>query len=265
MADFWTKVKAGLFFLTGIALAVVLYLWFVQFKFARKTHHYKVKVKRAAWVQKGTLVTVNGVPKGRVEKIELYPDSVLIYIRLEDYALMEGARATVENQGVMGERRIEVYLGQGDTLPEWTTIPGDEAPTVGDLIAYARDLLRDLDSLAVETRSLVRNSSQRVEVIEEKLSRAIDEITALSAELRASSARLSLKGEESLAKLDSLVAELDTAATLVKELARSEGTLQRLSKEDKLYLEVEKTVKEAQALLEDIRSNPQKYIKISIF
>ncbi len=265
MADFWTKVKAGAFFIIALLIGVLLYFWFVQFKFARKSHHYKVKVKRAAWVQKGTLVTVNGVPKGRVEKIELYPDSVLIYIRIEDYALMEGARATVENQGVMGERRIEVYLGQGDTLPEWTTIPGDEAPTVGDLIAYTRDLLRDLDSLAIETRGLVKSTSERVKTLEEKLSKAIDEIAALSAELRASGARLSLKGEESLAKLDSLVAKLDTAAAAVKELAQSQGTLQRLATEDKLYIELEKTLKEAQALIEDIRSNPEKYIRISIF
>ncbi len=265
MTDFWTKVKAGLFFLVALALGFGLYLWFIQFKFARKTHRYKVKVKRAAWVQKGTLVTVNGVPKGRVEKIELYPDSVLIYIKIEDYVLMEGARATVENQGVMGERRIEVYLGQGDTLPEGATIPGDEAPTIGDLIVYARDLMRDLDSLAVEARGLVQSSSRRVEKLEAQLSKAIEEITALSAELRASAARLSLRGEESLAKLDTLVARLDTTAGLLKEMAQAQGTLQRLATEDRLYVELEKTVKEAQALLEDIRSNPQKYIRISIF
>lgn len=241
------------------------YLWFAKWRFNRQVHMYKVRVSSASWVQKGTLVTISGVPKGRVEEVRLYPDSVILLISIEDYALMKGAQAKIENQGVMGERRVEVYMGEGDTLSSWATIPGYDTPTIGDLVERADKLMQDVDSLALEARNAVRRVSERTQALEAQLTSTLSEVEALSRELRVSVKRVSERTDTSFARLDSLIVHLDSLSVSLKALVEAEGTAQRLAKDDKLYKELEKTVRSAQDLIEDIRANPRRYFTIEIF
>jgi len=265
MDNFGNRVKAGLLILAGLAVLIGGYIWFTQFRLSRSIHRYKVKVETASWIQKGTLVTISGVPKGRVDAIQLYAESVIIFISIEDYSLMEGASAYIENQGVMGERRIDIYMGDGDTLATWATIPGEDSPTIGDLVDYAGKLLEDVDSLAVESRSALRGASQRMDILQIQLTATLSEIENLAAELRASTRKISVRSDTTFARIDSLVTHMDSVTVALKTLVESEGTVQRLAEDDKLYKDLEKTIKSAQELIEDIQANPKRYITIEIF
>ncbi len=265
MTDGWTRVKSGALILVSLAVLVGGYMWFSNFKISRNTRHYKVNVSRASWIQKGTLVTISGVAKGRVDEIQLYPDSVVIFISLEDYPLRQGARAYIENQGVMGERRIDLYMGSGDTLEQWATIPGEDSPTIGDLVEYAGQLMEDVDSLAVEARTALRGAARRTDQLQIQLSATLSEIEGLSRDLRASTHRITAKSDTSFAKLDTLITHLDTLSLTLHQMAESQGTVQRLAEDDQIYREMEKTLKSTQELLDDIRNNPRKYIHIEIF
>ncbi len=259
------RIRTGILLLLGVVVLVGGYLWFANWRFNRKVHKYRVNVASASWVQNGTLVTISGVPKGRVDGLELYPESVILFIGIEDYALMEGAFATIENQGVMGERRIEIYMGKGDTLPEGTTIPGYDTPTIGDLVERADKLMQDVDSLALEARSAVKGMSERTQALEAQVTTTLSEIEALSRELRVSVRRVSERTDTSITRFDSLIVHLDSVSVNLKALIEAEGTAQRLAKDDRLYKELEKTVRSAQDLIEDIRTNPKRYLTIEIF
>lgn len=265
MTDGWARVKAGALILASLVMLIGGYMWFTNFRLSKNTRHYKVRVSRASWIQKGTLVTISGVAKGRVDAIQLYPESVIIFISIEDYPLRQGARAYIENQGVMGERRIDLYMGDGDTLEQWATVPGEDSPTIGDLVNYAGQLMQDVDSLAREARLALRGAAQRADQVQAQLSSTLAEIEALSADLRASTARITAKSDTSFAKLDSLVTHLDSVTLSMHQLLESEGTAQRLARDDQLYRDLERTVKSAQELLDDIRANPRRYITIEIF
>ena len=51
----------------------------------------------------------------------------------------------------------------------------------------------------------------------------------------------------------------------IGKINRKEGTVGLLLNDEKLYDEVTKAAKELNLLLEDIRSNPSKYVKVSVF
>lgn len=259
------RVRTGILILIGIVVLVGGYIWFANWRFNRKVHRYKVNVASASWVQKGTLVTISGVPKGRVDELQLYPESVILFISIEDYALMDSAFAIIENQGVMGERRVELYMGKGDTLPEWSTIPGYDTPTIGDLVERADKLMQDVDSLALEARSAIKGISERTQALEAQVTTTLSEIEALSRELRVSVKRVSDRTDTSITRLDSLIVHLDSVSVSMRALVEAEGTAQRLATDDKLYKDLEKVVRSAQDLIEDIRANPQRYFTIKIF
>ena len=53
--------------------------------------------------------------------------------------------------------------------------------------------------------------------------------------------------------------------TILGRLERGEGTLGRLSTDDSLYEELEATVRTMRELMEDIKANPGRYLKIEVF
>lgn len=63
----------------------------------------------------------------------------------------------------------------------------------------------------------------------------------------------------------SLVRALQTADTLLSRIERGQGTLGRLAADSALYVETTRAVSELRALLADIKANPKRYFKVSVF
>jgi len=52
---------------------------------------------------------------------------------------------------------------------------------------------------------------------------------------------------------------------ITEKINKGEGSLGMLVNNDSLYIELEKTTRELNLLIEDIRLNPKKYLKFSVF
>lgn len=63
------------------------------------------------------------------------------------------------------------------------------------------------------------------------------------------------RANTSLAELEKILAQIN----------EGQGTLGMLMYNDTLYLEIEKTAEELNLLLKDIRENPKRYVKFSLF
>ncbi len=106
-------------------------------------------------------------------------------------------------------------------------------------------ILENIDSLSYtlkENRSNIATIIKNFEVISDSLARADIPGTFIRA-------------NNSLDKLDLILAKINSG----------EGSLGLLLHNDTLYMEVEKTVSELHKLLEDIRLNPERYVKFSLF
>src|SRR3990172_691249 len=145
------KIRVGVAVVLGIAILIFSYTWLTEFQIQREKHFYRVRFTEVGWIKEGDVVTVLGVPKGRVQKIELFPDSVLLHISLQDTELREGARARLESQGLIGGMRIGMTLGHGAPLPEGSVIPGVGGGGVAELVTNFGQFMRQSDSLLVSS------------------------------------------------------------------------------------------------------------------
>jgi phospholipid/cholesterol/gamma-HCH transport system substrate-binding protein len=128
-------------------------------------------------------------------------------------------------------------------------------------------LLKRLSSIAAEQQkelktltTSMREASQNIEkaTSREEIDRAMKRLDTLSA----SAERTSVTIESSTKALDAVLGRIQ----------RGEGTLGKLSTDDTLYKNLNKTLEsvdatalEAKNLLADLKANPKKYLKVSVF
>lgn len=256
------RIKVGITVVLGIIVLLFGYSWLNEFRIHRERHYYKIRFKEVGWINKGDVVTVLGVPKGRVKDIELFPDSVLVTVWIDGYRLREGATAWLESLGIIGQMRLGITLGSGEPLPDWSTIPGTAKEDLGDVISRLASFLTKSDSLLVGGIQLVGEAKDVLGGASGKLARTLDNINALVVEVRKMLIEKSAEVDSSRLKLDLLVNKLDSIETLILE---GRGTLGKLLQEDDLYYRADSALRSLEELLRDIRENPRKYITVKIF
>jgi len=168
--------------------------------------------------------------------------------------LMESAEELAPRAGVLMSRTDTVLMRAQAALSQ---------QTVGAVQASAvelRNLVTELAALADEQRSelqgltsSLRRSAQGVEgaATRPELARAIARTDSITRQLQASTAQLS--------------AASTGLAAVIGRIERGEGTLGKLSRDQTLYDNMNRTVTEFGDLAEDIQANPRKYVSVRVF
>lgn len=137
-------------------------------------------------------------------------------------------------------------------------------------IEHIKDILNNLshttyylDTLVGSQRNHLANIignmesiSQNLKNNNQKISNILTNFSSLSDSL--SKARIPTTFEQ----INKAVTDIDVAITRINS---GKGTLGLLLNDDKLYKEVEKAASDLNLLLEDIKANPKKYVKVSVF
>jgi phospholipid/cholesterol/gamma-HCH transport system substrate-binding protein len=258
------KVKVGLFFLLFLSMSIFGVFWIKDALSLKRRYHYRVSLRTASWLGNGDPVNINGVKKGKVKFIEIYTDSVVVNFYLEGVRLRDGAFARVENEGFMGGRTLSVYQGHGEFLPEGSLIKGEDTPTLTDMLFTINSILKNLDSITRKTSTTVSNANDFIlttrkdlEVISSDLKELIAymKILAQNTDNRLAGTyeeilRISNKADRTLSRIDSLIS--------------SNGSVQRLLTEDSLYFELRGVLGEVKGLVEDIKKNPSRYLRVNV-
>jgi phospholipid/cholesterol/gamma-HCH transport system substrate-binding protein len=120
-----------------------------------------------------------------------------------------------------------------------------------------------LDDLMTEEKTRIERVLNNVEAItlnlknnEDKLNNIFSNFSTISDTL--AKAKLS----ETIEKVYNTMNEL---SAISKKINAGEGSLGMLINNDSLYIEIEKSSRDLNLLLEDIRLNPKKYVKVSVF
>ncbi|TVR60952.1 MAG: MCE family protein, partial [Gemmatimonadales bacterium] len=113
----------------------------------------------------------------------------------------------------------------------------------------------------------VRQTLDRVNeaLAREEVGDALGDLVAMTSNLRALSEGLEGTSDQfrtTAARADSTFARVGTILTAMEE---GEGTLGRLLRDPAVASELEGTLQELQLLLEDVRLNPRRYLRLSIF
>jgi phospholipid/cholesterol/gamma-HCH transport system substrate-binding protein len=300
MASRNTEIAVGI----TVILAIGVVIWSVtalkQVRLREATRHWRVTFSDVGGLAEDDPVTVNGVKKGSVKGIALKPGGSVVvdFILGKDVALTTNDRVFVRNVGLMGEKFIAIAPAPGG-IPlnaERDTIVGVYESGIPEVVSQMGDALASLERLSdqfdrllqiAEERNTVRTSLGNVEAASLDLRKTIadsrDDLIALADNLRATSevarraaeqneprvtralddvSRTSTHADSLIARLDRLSLELSDVS---KKLNTGDGTASQLINDRALYDDTRTAMKELTALVKDLRANPKKYFKVSVF
>jgi phospholipid/cholesterol/gamma-HCH transport system substrate-binding protein len=229
-------------------------------------------------LSEGDNVVARGMPVGKVNRLKLVGDNVHVQLTL-DYPLnmRRDYRIAIVSTSILGGHDLQIFEGT----------PG--APELGDIALYhgerPYDLMGDaakvIDALkkGLVEGGAIDNLKQAAADIQSIIARVnagqgtlgkllspddtmYNDLAASVASLRAIADRLE-KGGGTLGKLmaedDTVYADLAATMKSVREvserLAKGEGMLGRLLQDDSLYEEIEGTVREVRASMDDMRES----------
>jgi phospholipid/cholesterol/gamma-HCH transport system substrate-binding protein len=292
------ELRVGLVVLLACAILIFGLIWVKGIRFDQTRYRYSAIFPNVGALEVGDPVSVSGVPKGKVEKIELYQGDVLVTFNLTtDVVLKKDAQFTIMNVGLMGERFIAVKTGHSDTLLDLsqsirgyydTGIP-EVMGKMGEMIAELRSLAKHLEAVVgtqssqdalIQTIKNIKQISQKtldlLDRSEERFDQTLEDLSYTSAELKKVMNQNKGKLDTTLdnfssasEKLDNITTTLDSLSLnlnkIVSGVESGEGTLGQLLSDTTLYEQIKKTTQNVDSLILDIKRHPKKYLRISIF
>jgi len=288
------EIRVGFVVLAAIVILVLGVMWLKDYRYNVNRYQVRVVFPNAGVLGPGDPITVSGVDKGKVERIELYQGDVLVTFNLtDDVALKEDAKFKLANVGLMGERVIDVQTGYSDKSLDLTKVhPGSYEPGIAEIMGLSGNLIDQLRSLikSLETALGTQKSPSTLEATltnlenaSVKLNQVLGEADQVTQDMSVSSKEVRQFITENKASLQTTVENFQTASTrldkltttlettlnslnnLTAKIEKGEGTLGHLAQDSTLYFDIKRMVYTTDSLLTDIRKHPKKYFHFSIF
>jgi phospholipid/cholesterol/gamma-HCH transport system substrate-binding protein len=124
-------------------------------------------------------------------------------------------------------------------------------------------LVYNLNTVTVENRQNIKRSFSNLDSVMADLALAVSNFSSLSSKLNQIAD--SMSAEELSASLRSMRANLENMQIITERMAMGEGTLGKLSAEDSLYRNLNSAIMDLDSLLLDLRENPKRYVRLSLF
>lgn len=242
----------ALFMVLGLALAVLAYFWLSGRVQSGKRRNVVVMFDDVTGLRVGDPVEVLGLPKGKVLNLALDGTRIRCLAGVDkSVRLTEDTRFAIRSVSYLGsDRYLMVTVGKGPEAGADKVFEGrNEALNLEETFLRLDRMLAGFDPSALGKG------------LEEKARVLLDGVTAEVRSLGNRLDRFSAGFEETSRRLGSLSAGLDTLAGLLK----GSSTAGRLLRSDELYQEIRQTNEKLQVLLTDIKQNPKRYFKISVF
>lgn len=289
--------RVGVITLLGFAILLASLYWLQGYKMERNAQRVRVMFSDVGTLSAGDRVTVSGVHKGKVNNLQLTGEGVMVELLLyRDVELHRDAQFVIKNLGVMGERFIAIHPGEAieryDTamvaigkaevgIPELMGIVGDIVIELRNMVNGIRQTVASDTSLARFNRTVANMESLSHSLVglmernDNKLDRTADNVVRASEQMSQMIARNAEMVDSTVNRfhqasigLDSLIQHLDTLSSDMRlfadQLNNGDGTLQLMMKDRRLYDDLRGTADNIDALIEDIRANPRKYINLKV-
>ena len=286
------EVKIGAAFLVSLAL---LYFGINFMKgsnvFSRYATYYTV-LENTGGIASSSSITVNGYKVGTVSNVEYdysAPNRIVVTLRVyESLRVPKGSRAVVVGSLMDGSslnlsltQNTEFYL-DGDTIASGMSnglmgeVENVMLPQINAMIPKVDSLVSALTALAANPA--LANSLNNVESVSCKLDNTVDELNRFL-RLELPQLMLSLQGTvdnahsitSDLASIDFVktIEGIDSTITNLRELSSAlmsnSSSVGRLLNDTAFYNNLNGVCVNANALIEDVKAHPSRYINISVF
>ncbi len=267
------------------------YLKGIEFFSSAKTYH--IIYDRVEGLSVSDPVRVNGLSIGRVESIELLPESrtnkILVTIAIDrKVKITDSTIAWLTDDGLLGGKSILLRVNRGSHIfNEHDTISSAIQRTLSDIIAekevyvdsiiynvqYLLSKLTESNNLGIVLKELAATSQsihQLIEVNKSNLSSLILNTKDIAANLKEVSKDMIPLVQKSNLFVDSLnrlqlVQTVDHLKKIAQDMNSGKGTIGKLLKNDSLYANLNKAIESLNLLLIDVKAKPKRYVHFSIF
>lgn len=326
----------GLVIVAAVAVAVLGTLYLEGTNWGRPSVPVEVLLRDVSQLAEGNAVKFRGVQVGQVESIRVEPggDAVRVMLKLDnELPFGDVVGVVLAPESFFGDWQAEI-VGDG-RYPGVTFFEVPQAELSRDTVVlggYALPELSRLTASAEEISDNVAELSSRLEVAfndetAANMASAVDNVEALTSDLREFVARESESTSELSAKADSALREIQEASRaarvsfgrieeilgdsqvdsivthvrgatanieqlagnlsgsssdlasalqradsafaridrLTAQVAAGEGTIGRLFTDSTLAVRAESVLQQLDLLLQDLRENPRRYVRLSIF
>ena len=285
-------------FWIGLATVIALFLFYFGFNFLKgrnifdQSDEYFVRLADTGGLSRSAAVIINGYTVGKVKELkfdyERMDYSVASLSLDETLKLPKGSSSFVQTNPFGGAVLVINVGNSSDYFAPGDTIPSEVKPglmqEIEEVIApKIAKSLSSLDSLIATVNAVVADPN---------ITTTLSEFSASAANIRATSAQLNAY---MAGKVPAILDNVDSATMAVNHIASSvptaeleqailefkavvenlrkvsgqlngnDNSLGLLLNDQELYEQLQSTVSSADSLLTDIKKNPKRYLKISVF
>jgi phospholipid/cholesterol/gamma-HCH transport system substrate-binding protein len=288
-----TQLKVGIFVVICLIALFLSYSWLMDWFMGSKFEKYQVLFDTVNTMERGNTVYFRGVRVGRVTDLTFRHDGILVTMMVEANVMIDKAATfEIKDKDMMGTKSLEIIPGnsperldpneiyRGRGLPGFSDLISNVNALSGKIESLIDQLDRDdqfvdkLDNIMLNAdKSLISLQHLMTDINNSDLLRSFTELHRASKsinELIANNTDNLLAmldaTQNTFTKIDSLVTQTGQFVTVFSEMMTTEdGSINKLLTDDKLYETIINTTQELETLLNDIKKNPKKYFKFSVF
>lgn len=297
------EIKAAILVVASILLFIWGYSFLKGSDLLSSKKIFYVEYDNVEGLAQSAPVTISGLVVGKVNKITLDNKTAKLLVEIlitdKDFPISKTSKVNIYEPGLIGGKQIQIVPDmsnpelaqsgdrlQGHNVPGLTSLVGEQ---LTPLKAQLEKVLADLNvTISSVNNILDAKSQQHLKATMASLSNTMAQLERASGSvngiLDSNKTRIdnvllnfeqvsgdfkSLSGKLEQAELDKAAESLkNSLANLDQAMAKinsAEGTLGQLIHDPALYENLERTTRELELLLQDLRLNPTRYVNISVF
>jgi len=297
-----TELKTGLF----AVIAIILFIWGFDFikneKLFSNSRHFFAVYNNVQGLEASSIVTVNGLKVGKVDKIIFHPSKkgklIVRFSLNNNFKFSKSSIAKIYSTDLIGRKSLAIIPSfktdlavSGDTLkseiePGMFELLNDKiAPLqskIESLVTNSDSVMQNinqvLDSTTIAkikasilnldvTLKQFRSASKNINEILNQQKENISKIATNSANITTNLNKLTdtlVKADlgKSIRNLQSVTQKFDTILT---NLNRGKGSVGKLLQDETLYNNMSNASKQLEELLKDMKLHPKRFVHFSIF
>lgn len=297
------EIKTATLVLSGIVLFIFIFNYLKGENLLSTSRKITAIYKNVEGLATSSAVTINGHTVGKVQDIKFTDDgSGMLQVRMlidSDFKFSKNSSAQLYESGLIGGKAIAIIPANdgGENVVSGDVLRSEIKPGLTDLVnqrlnplqekieavmVSAEALLSNVNSIFDDqTKSNIKGSLSKLEttissfentsntlqsILEDNkgsITTSLDNFGTISQDISAVSTTLSQADLAST--IEGLKSTINGFNTLLTNIEKGEGSVGKLVKDERLYNNLEGALGQMEALLEDIKRNPKRYVHFSLF
>jgi phospholipid/cholesterol/gamma-HCH transport system substrate-binding protein len=289
--------------MTGLVMTIFSFNYLKGINLLEKSRHFLVVYENVEGLVASNPVTINGFKIGNVQKINLSADGTnRLEIKLmidNEVEFSKSSKAELYETGLIGGKAIAIipnyedssiaengdYL-EGTIKPGLTELVNQKLTPLQDKLESAIQnadnvMLNINELLSDETKTSLQQSILNFKSISESLYETTNNVNSIILK-NSNTIENSLNNIESSSKnineitqsvsdanVSDLILKLNSTVTnfnlALSKINNGNGSISKLLENDAIFNNLEKATSELEALINDIKANPNRYVHFSIF